>query len=118
VEARKNVHVDWHVDSNVLNGTWSAIKGMVRGHPDLIEFQDPMLMAVFRAEIFLSSTMSAQEVYENVGRKWDGFADARFLCRGVLRLCWKGLLESKWTRKKKRWRHRRGQMGLGRNSSG
>lgn len=55
---------------------------MVREYPDLIEFH----LAVFRAEIFLSSTMSAQEFSRNVGRERDGFFDASVLAQRSFRL--------------------------------
>ncbi|KAH8709976.1 hypothetical protein GQ44DRAFT_627442 [Phaeosphaeriaceae sp. PMI808] len=67
------------VRARIMHEAWNAITGMVKGHPDLKEFQDPLLLAVCRGRYDLSSNMSAQAVYKNVGQEWDHFVDAQFV---------------------------------------
>lgn len=57
--------------------------GMLDNHPDLMpEFQDPVLLAVYRDEMFFAEDMDGQEVYERVGQEWERYVDAGEVVEG------------------------------------
>lgn len=68
-----SVSANWpNGNPDVLNEAWQAIKGMLKDHPNLKEFQDPILLAVYRAEIHLGENMTSSEQYNSVAKEWDG----------------------------------------------
>lgn len=63
-----HVSAAWPADNpKVLNDAWDAIQGMLKGHPDLEEYLDPMLMAVQRDEVWFGEQLGARGVYEGMG---------------------------------------------------
>lgn len=58
---------------------WEAIQGILKDHPDLPGFHDPVLLAVSHQHVHLNNGADVQEHYDVVGAEWDKHADARFI---------------------------------------
>lgn len=72
---RKNtpgyVGVAWSSgNAKVLDEAWAAIMGMLDGHPDLRDYQHPILLAVQRDEICFGEQVGVPTVYEERGKEW------------------------------------------------
>ncbi|KAF1913331.1 hypothetical protein BDU57DRAFT_504426 [Ampelomyces quisqualis] len=81
--AEGSVAAAWPASSVVLDEAWDAVTGMLRNHPDLTpEFQDPVLLAVYRAEILFAEDLDGRDVYASVGREWDKYVDAGRVVEG------------------------------------
>jgi hypothetical protein len=66
----------------IMHDAWESIAGMLRGYPGLEEYQDPKLLAVYRAGIDLNEKMSTQDWYEIVRRDWDADMDGEYVVKG------------------------------------
>lgn len=66
----------------LMQDAWESIAGMLRSYPGLEEFQDPKLLAVYRAVIDLNEKMSTQEWYEIVKKEWDVDVDGEYVVKG------------------------------------
>jgi hypothetical protein len=63
----------------IMDKAWDAMKGIVEDHPNLADFQDPILLAVGRGEYSFSAQVSSKEMYKDVALEWDKYVDARFV---------------------------------------
>ncbi|KAH3983147.1 hypothetical protein HBH70_078010 [Parastagonospora nodorum] len=66
----------------IMHDAWESIAGMLRGYPGLEEYQDPKLLAVYRAGIDLNEKMSTPDWYEIVRREWDADMDGEYVVKG------------------------------------
>jgi hypothetical protein len=79
-----SVSTDWpNNKQEVLNEAWLDITGMLKDHPDLADFQDPRLLAVYRAEIHLGEHMSYSEQYRTVCKEWKPLANGEYIEPGT-----------------------------------
>jgi cell division ATPase FtsA len=69
-----------------MDEAWASMAGMVRGHPDLREFQDPVLLAVNWGTIYYAEGLSARKVHQHVSNEWAKWADGRLAVPGSLRV--------------------------------
>lgn len=60
--------------------------GMLDGHPDLRDFQHPILLAVQRDEICFGEQVGVPTVYEERGKEWKAWVGARYVVEGILRV--------------------------------
>jgi hypothetical protein len=82
-----SVSVDWpSANMKVMNEAWQSMTGMIRGHPDLQEFQTPVLLAVYWADIYFTEGLSARKIHRHVGKAWDKWVDAQFAVSRSLRV--------------------------------
>ncbi|KAF2656900.1 hypothetical protein K491DRAFT_355316 [Lophiostoma macrostomum CBS 122681] len=70
----------------VYDSAWTSITGMLRDHPSLREFQDPILVAVHTAHAHLNAQSGVQAIYDVVGRDWDQTIDAKYVVKGTFRV--------------------------------
>lgn len=79
--------------ARILDEAWTSICGMLAGHPDLgAAYQDPVLLAVCRARIFVAEEMSTEGKVRAVAQEWDKVVDARFVRRGSLRVVFQSVV--------------------------
>jgi hypothetical protein len=86
---------DWHVGgegkhsgtrANIYHSAWEAMKGMLKDHPDLSSYQNPILIALCRSEIHVNPRMSTQDKCRTVAQEWDPLIDARFVKPGSFKI--------------------------------
>jgi hypothetical protein len=86
---------DWHVGSEgkysgtrfqICHDAWKAMKGMLKDHPQLPSYQDPILLALCRSNIYVNPQMSTQGKYRSVVQEWDNHVDARFFKPGSFKI--------------------------------
>ncbi|KAF2824485.1 hypothetical protein CC86DRAFT_371805 [Ophiobolus disseminans] len=65
--------------TEVMTEVWDAIKGMLKDHPDLADFQDPILLAVSRSQLDFSAQFSLNDMYKDVGNEWEKYVDPQYL---------------------------------------
>lgn len=63
----------------IMDEAWDAMKGIVKDHPNLTDFQDPILLAVGCGEYTFSARVSTKEMYKDVALEWEKYVDARFV---------------------------------------
>jgi hypothetical protein len=63
----------------VLHEAWRDIAGMLKDHPDLQEFQNPILLAVYRAEIHMGGHLNPTEQYQGVYKGWELLATTDYI---------------------------------------
>lgn len=80
--------------ARVFDEAWKSITGMLKGHPGMQEFQDPMLIVVHRGRSDVGCNLSRQEIYQSVGRDWDMNIDARYVMPGSFKVVVENVL---WT---------------------
>ncbi|CAO2652805.1 Nn.00g022160.m01.CDS01 [Neocucurbitaria sp. VM-36] len=78
--------------AKILDEAWEAIFGMLKGHPDLPEYQDPILLAVCRARIYVAEGLSAQGKVGCVTQEWDKVIDARFVKEGSFKVVFQSVV--------------------------
>ena len=62
------------------------MKGMLKDHPELPSYQDPILLALCRSNVDVNPRLSTQDKYRSVAQEWDGFIDARFVKPGSFKI--------------------------------
>jgi hypothetical protein len=67
------------VRAKVMHEAWKAMLGMIEGHPNLSNCQNPILLAICREDVHYSSHLSPRAIYKNVGEAWDKSVDARYV---------------------------------------
>ncbi|KAF1843369.1 uncharacterized protein K460DRAFT_396682 [Cucurbitaria berberidis CBS 394.84] len=80
------------VRSRIYSEAWEAIKGMVKGHPDLLSFQDPILLALCGAKIYVAPELPVQSKFKYVAQEWDKFVDARYVENGSFKVVFQTVL--------------------------
>jgi hypothetical protein len=63
----------------IYHEAWSAIKGMLKDHPQLSSYQEPILLAVSRAKIHVNPRLSTKNKFKYVAQEWDQLVDSRFV---------------------------------------
>jgi hypothetical protein len=74
------------VRSRMFSAAWEAICGMLRDHPQLPEYQEPVLLAVSRNRVYLSPHLSSRSKYQCVADEWDKLVDSRFVEPGSFKV--------------------------------
>lgn len=64
--------------ANILHDAWTAMPGMIEGHPDLSDCQKLILLAVCRHHVHYGEQMTAQGIHKDVGLEWDKYVNARY----------------------------------------
>jgi hypothetical protein len=67
------------VRSAVYSQAWTAITGMLNEHPQLLAYQNPILLALCRSQIHVSERLGTRDRFRAVAQEWDGLVDARFV---------------------------------------
>jgi hypothetical protein len=67
------------IRSRIFNEAWDAICGMLKDHPQLAEYQNPVLLALSRNRIYLAPRLSSRSKYQCVADEWDKMVDSRFV---------------------------------------
>jgi hypothetical protein len=77
----------WPADSPKQMGeAWDAIRGMLHGHPDMRDWQDPEHVVVWDEEVMWNEEVGLLKVYESVAREWGKIVDAGFIKEGSLKV--------------------------------
>jgi len=66
----------------IYETAWSAITGMLKDHPQLSSYQDPILLAVSRGVVHVNPRLSTKDKYRYVAQEWDQLVDSRFVKQG------------------------------------
>lgn len=79
---------DWSPDQaerrvEAMAEAWNAIKGMLKDHPLLPEFQDPILLAVSRDQLEFSRHVNPGEMVQDVAAEWDKYIDTQHMVRNT-----------------------------------
>jgi hypothetical protein len=98
------VSAPWPSSPAHLEEAWDSVTGMLRAYPGLEAFQDPQLLAIYRAEIHLNATMKAGEIYAEIAKEWDGKVDARFVVKNSFRVVLETTLATRKEKKKEKAR--------------
>jgi hypothetical protein len=59
---------------------------MLKGHPQLAEYQAPVLLAVARNRTFFAPELSERRMYKSVAEDWDRFVDSSFVRPGSFKV--------------------------------
>ncbi|KAF2877641.1 hypothetical protein BDV95DRAFT_473994, partial [Massariosphaeria phaeospora] len=70
----------------VFDAAWASITGMLRDHPEMLDFQDAFLLAVCRGRVDMNPGLPVDGLYANVGEEWDRAVDARYVVEGSFRV--------------------------------
>jgi hypothetical protein len=68
--------------TTIYHEAWGAIKGMLKDHPQLASYQDPILLALSRGQIHVNPQLSTKDKYKCVAQDWDQLVDSRFVKPG------------------------------------
>ncbi|OAL47848.1 hypothetical protein IQ07DRAFT_482927, partial [Pyrenochaeta sp. DS3sAY3a] len=74
------------IRAKVYNEAWEMILGILKNHPNLHGFQDPILLATCRGRLDLNPDLSAELKWSMVGQQWDKYVDSRFMTKGSLKV--------------------------------
>jgi hypothetical protein len=66
----------------IYDEAWGAILGMLKDHPELLSYQDPVLLAVSRGQVHVNPRLSTSDKFRCVAQEWDGLVDSRFMKTG------------------------------------
>ena len=72
--------------AKVFDEAWKSMTGMLKDHADLKEFQNPVLVAVYRGHGEMSTEAENDELYRAVGAAWDKTVDSRYVVPGTFRM--------------------------------
>lgn len=72
--------------AKIFDEAWKSIIGMVDGHPDMNEFREPFLLAVYREQIHLNHESSLTNNFRLVADEWHKFVDSRFVVPGSFKV--------------------------------
>ena len=79
---------EWHLGlegkytntrTRIYHEAWSAIKGMLKDHPQMSSYQNPILLAVSRMQIHVNTRLSTNYKFKCVAQEWDRLVDSRFV---------------------------------------
>ncbi|KAG9191653.1 hypothetical protein G6011_10387 [Alternaria panax] len=65
--------------TRIYHEAWCAMKGMLKDHPQLSSYQDPILLAVARGQIYVNARLSTNDKFKCVAQEWDRLVDSRFV---------------------------------------
>lgn len=65
--------------ASIMDEAWEAMKGIIKDHPNLAEFQDPILLAVGRGEYAFSPAVQSKGMFKDMALEWEKYVDARFV---------------------------------------
>ncbi|KAL1800850.1 hypothetical protein ACET3X_001192 [Alternaria dauci] len=68
-----------HTRTRIYHEAWSAIKGMLKDHPQMSSYQNPILLAVSRAQIHVNTRLSTNYKFKCIAQEWDRLVDSRFV---------------------------------------
>lgn len=74
------------IRAKILDDAWKSIIGIIEGHPDLQEFQDPFLVAIHRARTDVNPDSKLGDIYQAIGHQWDQVIDSRFAVPGSFKV--------------------------------
>ncbi|KAH6857267.1 hypothetical protein BKA58DRAFT_286741, partial [Alternaria rosae] len=66
----------------IYDAAWDAIQGMLKDHPQLSPYQDPILLSVSRGVVHVNPRLSTKDKYRCVAQEWDRLVDSRFVKKG------------------------------------
>jgi hypothetical protein len=72
--------------ANIYHAAWKAISGMVKDHPNLPSYQNPILLAMCRSQLYVNPRLSTADKYKAVAQEWDTLIDARFVKAGSFKI--------------------------------
>jgi hypothetical protein len=70
----------------IYTSAWKSITGMLHDHPQLAEFQDPILVAVHTARADVNVQSNVETIHGLVGRDWDQTVDSKFVVPGTFKV--------------------------------
>jgi hypothetical protein len=79
----------------VFNDAWETIKSSLKYHPDLSEFQDPILLAVSRGEQNFAGQTGTNDMYTDVAREWKKYIDDRYVDQWSFKVVLQSILEAR-----------------------
>lgn len=68
--------------------------GMLKDHPDLAAFQDPVLLAIGRGRVYVDHELDATSKFKYVAQEWDRFVDVRFMAKGSFKIKFESMVGS------------------------
>ncbi|PSN69470.1 hypothetical protein BS50DRAFT_664453 [Corynespora cassiicola Philippines] len=81
IEGKNHAGVETNRRRRIFDDAWRSIRGMVDGHGDLAEFQDPFLLAVSRCGIDFDLYSGWDRIYDEAAIMWDLYVDAGYMNR-------------------------------------
>jgi hypothetical protein len=72
--------------AKIFDEAWLSIRGMLKDHPQMKDFQGAFLLVVNRAHTDFSMSFPLPRVYKAVGNQWDKCVDARYIMPGTFKV--------------------------------
>ncbi|KAF1832543.1 hypothetical protein BDW02DRAFT_481595, partial [Decorospora gaudefroyi] len=74
------------VRRTIYTEAWAAIKGMLKDHPQLASYQNPILLALCRGVVYVNARLNTQDKFKSVAQEWDALVDSRFIKPGSFKV--------------------------------
>ncbi|KAI2483488.1 hypothetical protein Ptr902_05805 [Pyrenophora tritici-repentis] len=72
--------------STTYASAWTSIKGMLKDHPQLPQYQDPVLLALCRGRVFVNAWLNTHDRFRCLAQEWDKYVDSRWMQQGSFKI--------------------------------
>ncbi|KAK1909665.1 hypothetical protein P3342_007837 [Pyrenophora teres f. teres] len=72
--------------STIYASAWTSIKGMLKDHPQLPQYQDPVLLALCRGRVFVNAWLNTTDRFRCSAQEWDKYVDSRWMQQGSFKI--------------------------------